>query len=111
MTLMVNVARHEGNLLLPGPSQPMMNCSLQNYRAGEARLHERFEPVLEKDTLEVVEASFVHATGYGIRYSEEGYLRITQSQGYALLTPFSRSTMHPMTPTQVTKGLFHDGDI
>lgn len=63
-----SVVPHECNRILPCPSLPLMNYALRNYRAGDDHFKQRFQLVLEKDTVETVLAAFVHAALLGIRY-------------------------------------------
>lgn len=85
-----SVALHAISRIFPCPSSTLVIYSLQTHNAGHEYFKLCFERALEKVTVDLLLASFAHATRYGIRYSRQGDPRVTFSSGYGVLTPITR---------------------
>lgn len=70
----------------------------------------RSDRVLEKETLDLLLAVFVHAARYGIRYSRKGDPRITVYNGYGIITSLPRDTVQLLKTSYITQ-LFFNCDI
>lgn len=81
-----------------------------NFRAHEKTFKERFEPILDNETLEFVLASFAYAPRYGIRSSRKRDPRIKHSKGYGVLTPLPHATMDILSSDYI-KELFNGSDL
>lgn len=83
---------------------------MTQYQPVDERVKGRSICMLERDTVDMVLASVVLFTPYGIRYSWKGGSRISQSQVYVLLTPFPAAKKYIINSSYVTK-LVHGGDL
>lgn len=110
IALISSFVRHQCSPLLPCPSPKLVKYAPGHYREGDTIFKEWFKRVLEKETVEMVLASFENVAGYGIRYSRQCYLRIMQLQGYVVLTPLLHATKHIINSTYMME-LFYDGDF
>lgn len=66
-----SVARHEGRRILPCPSPLLFNYELCTYHSGDSRFKTRLERVLDKETIDLLMGSFIHAVQYDIWYSRQ----------------------------------------
>lgn len=110
VTFMANLVRHECSRILHCPSPPIVNHSIRHYLFGDARFKERFERVLEKESVEMVPASFAHVERYVIRYSRQEDPQITERQRYRVSTPLPHAITHIINSSYVTE-LFYGGEL
>lgn len=87
-----------------------MNYALRTYNSGDQQYKGRFERVLEKETIDLLLALFIHIARYGIRYFQQGGPRIMESQWYSILTPFPRCTMQLLNIPHIIE-LFFSGNL
>lgn len=100
---------HECSRILPCPSPPLFNYALRQYREANPQLKTRIRAVLEKETVDLLVAAFIHAARHGIRYSRQGDPRITVSDGFGILTPIPTRTMNWLTTPYLLE-LFHNSE-
>lgn len=78
--------------------------------AGDATFKERFERILEKDTVKFVLASLAYSILYRIRYSRRCDPQTTKSQGHGVLKWLPHAPIHILNSTLVTE-LFSGGQL
>lgn len=105
-TVMPNVERLEASRISPCPTYPLINYTTRTCQLGDDYFKEKFERVLEKETVQLLLAYCIHDARYRVRYSRQGVPRITKSQGYGLLTPLTASTMTCVTMAYITELFF-----
>lgn len=99
--LMDNVVRHEFSLILACPSPPILNYATRHCRGRDARFKAAFERLLEKEPVDMFLASFAHAARYRIHYFRQGDPRMTQWQGYGVLSQLPHATTHIISSSYV----------
>lgn len=106
----LEVAGHEASRILPCRNSPLVNFALRTFIAGDEEFKMCFQRVLEKESFDLLLVAFLQATRYVIRYSRQGDPRITQSQGYGVLTPLQRATVQILNTAYIT-GLFFGSSL
>lgn len=88
----------------------LVNYALRTCNGGAETLKIRFELVLEKETIDLILASFVHPAWYGTHYLCQGDPRVTVSDVDGTLTPLSRATVQLLN-TYYLQHLLFSSDI